>query len=167
MRYWITCLVAGGGLLSVMPGFAEGAETMDESLRTLFQPLSFRDETSVSQASPEFLGHIEFRGVLDLCGETYVTLLDTTTSRSRTLRIGEIIDGWRVVSYSSGRRLIVIEGYGQRKSLALAKAKIVAVELPDPRSNPANSNYGGLRRRRGEARPLLDSTPVVDQPASR
>jgi hypothetical protein len=82
------------------------------------------------------IDRFEFRGVMTIGTETFVTLVDTSSSKSITLIVGETVEGLRASDFRSDDNSLQIESGGLTKRVALKEAKIVAMAAPPPPPQP-------------------------------
>ena len=85
-------------------------------------------------ASP--LDKYEFRGVMTIGTDTFVTLVDTSNSKSMTVALGETMEGVRASDFRADDGSVKLEASGQAKRLKLREAKIVALAVPPPAPPP-------------------------------
>lgn len=119
-----------------------GTLNLGASERSPFEPAGGGAAPVVATASP--LDRFEFRGVMTIGNETFVTLVDTSTSKSMTVALGEQVEGVRASEFRAEDGSIRLESGGQSKRLTLREAKIVALAVPQPTPpQPAGGPPGG------------------------
>lgn len=121
--------------LAVMVLTAGGAVRGWGAERSPFEPAGTATAPVAVVASP--LDRFEFRGVMTIGEDTFVTLVDTSTSKSMTIALGETIEGVKVSGFKVDDGSIQLEASGQSKRLKLREAKIVALAVPPPAPPPA------------------------------
>jgi hypothetical protein len=115
-------------------------------------------------APPSSLDRFEFRGVVTIGTETFVTLVDTSTSRAINLAVGETLDGLRVSDFRSDDGSVQLESGGQTKRVKLPEAKIVAMAAPPP--PPMAPQNGPLAQNPPQGPPpAVAGAPISDEEA--
>jgi hypothetical protein len=132
--------------------------------------------TDTPAGAPSALDRFEFRGVVTIGADTYVTLVDTTLRRTLTAALGDTIDGVTVAGFQSENGSILLTAGGQSKRLVLPDARIVAVTSapvpglqPSVAASPEVDSAGRMQevareiqRRREMRRKMLEAqTPSV------
>ncbi len=125
-----------------------------------FQAIGSDSGSATPSSSP--IDRFEFRGVMTVAGETYVTLVDSSNSKSMTIALGEATDGVRATDFRDDDGSIQIESGGQAKRLKLREAKIVALAVPPPQPPGGPPVQPGQRPGMG---PNVAGAPMSDDEA--
>jgi hypothetical protein len=110
------------------------------------------------------LDRFQFGGVMTIGTETFVTVVDTTTSKSTLMAIGDTVGGLRVTDFRPDEGTIQIESGGQTKRVKLPEAKIVAMATPPP--PPMQAQNGPLAQGpMPQGPPQVAGAPISDEEA--
>lgn len=175
----------------ILPAFAlltllgRAAAQSELEYRPPFWPEWYQPEKTVVPESPSRLDHVEFRGVLSVAGETFVTLVDTTKSRALMIPLNQSVEGISVSDLQVDAGTVRAWTGGRDRLLSLREARIVAVTVPPPSSRPdthlrrdpshvdrASDVAREIIRRREMRRQLLEAgkspnmSPALDPSAS-
>jgi len=118
--------------------------------------------SGATPASSSAIDRFEFRGVMTIGGETYVTLVDSSNSKSMTISLGEAAEGVRATDFHPDDGSVQIESGGQAKRLKLREAKIVALAVPPPQPPGGPPMQPGQRPGMG---PNVAGAPMSDDEA--
>jgi len=124
-----------------------------------FVPAGFGAAAPAAAASP--IDRFEFRGVMTLGLETFVTLVDTASSKSLTLTLGEQLEGVRATDFRPDDGSVQVESGGQSRRLKLREAKIIAMAVPPPAPPPVP----GAPAMAGQPNPAVAGAPISDEDA--
>jgi hypothetical protein len=102
--------------------------------RSPFEPAGTAAAPPPVTGSP--LDRFELRGIMTIGTQTFVTLFDTSTSKSLTLAPGETLEGVKASDFRPDEDSVRIESSGQSRRLKLKEAKIVALAVPPPTAPP-------------------------------
>jgi len=145
--------------LAVM-ALTAGATAGRSQERSPFEPAGSAPAPTAAASSP--LDRYEFRGVMTIGADTYVTLVDTSNSKSMTVALGETSEGIRASDFQPGDGSINLEASGQSKRLKLREAKIVALAVPPPTPPPGP---GGLPPQVASNGPPVPGATMSDEEA--
>lgn len=124
--------------------------------RSPFQAPDSQSAPAPTAASP--LDNYEFRGVMTIGDETFITLVDKSNSRALTLALGAEVEGLRATDFRAEDGSVQVESGGQARRLQLQDAKIVALAVPP--ATPNQPPHPGANRP-----PVMAGAPMSDEEA--
>jgi len=131
MQRVLSCWLLGTMVATVGVAQSDGAA----GHRPPFVPASASAKNVPLTVMPNRLDHLEFRGVLSVAGQSFITLVDMSSSRSLTVPLNGSVDGVAVFDLRVDDGTVQARTAGQVRVLPLREAKIVAV-TPPPSPRP-------------------------------
>lgn len=147
-------LVSASLLMSGAPARAEEVNP--------FLPPGLPAVAAPSEA-PNPLDRYEFRGVMTIGGDTFVTLVDTASSRSVTIPLGGTVENIKASDFRADDGSVQIASGGQTKRAKLRESKIVAMAAPPPPPPPPMP--GVVNGQMPGGPPGVASAPISDEEA--
>lgn len=123
-------------------------------------------ETMAEPEGQNALDRFEFRGVMTIGTETFVTLVDTAFSRSVIIPLGQTVESITVSDFRAADGTVQIESGGQSKRARLRDAMLVAIDVaqPEPAARPFETPSMGSGQMSG-VDPNV-AAPISDEEAS-
>jgi len=160
------------GAMVATSGWAQSGGD-EKEFRPPFWPAWYHPEKAPVPTTPSRIDQMEFRGVLSVAGETFITLVDSASSRAWMIPLNASSEGITVSDFhvDNGTVRARNDADGRERLLALHEARIVALAPPPVRSTrpkihvhrtaPRDENRDRvaqeIQRRREMRRQLLDA----------